>query len=163
MCIPRFSLPSLSFLESLIECTYNRATPRPRRRRMTKKRYSWQIVAVAAISVIGNSFLAYYLLFGLAGDGVAVTGISGRTVVTAVWKDTPADRAGLLEGDVLREVDGQRIGNVVDWLAQRMNFQEDKPIRIHLERAGQPMDLTMVIHGNLWHENDQSTKTSQII
>lgn len=130
---------------------------------MTKKRYSWQIVAVAAISVIGNSFLAYYLLFGLAGDGVAVTGISGRTVVTAVWKDTPADRAGLLEGDVLREVDGQRIGNVVDWLAQRMNFQEDKPIRIHLERAGQPMDLTMVIHGNLWHENDQSTKTSQII
>jgi len=130
---------------------------------MSSRRYPWQIVAVAAISIIGNFYLGYYLLFGLAEDGVAVSAASGRTVVSTVGADTPAERAGIVKGDVLVDVNGQRIGNVVDWLAQRMNFEADKPIAIRVERAGRPIDLKMVVHGRLWDELNTATKTSQII
>ncbi len=96
---------------------------------MSNARYPWQILAIAAISVVGNLYLRYYLLFGLAGDGVDVADKGGRVMVTSIWAP-PAERAGLVVGDVLAEVNGQHIGTEVDWLAQRMNFEPDKPIAI---------------------------------
>jgi S1-C subfamily serine protease len=107
---------------------------------MSNARYPWRILAIAAISIVGNVYLGYYLLFGLAGDGVDVADKTGRVVVTFIGA-APAERAGLAVGDVLSEINGQRIGTEVDWLAQRMNFEPDKPIAIRVERAGQPVDL----------------------
>ena len=129
---------------------------------MSTARYPWQLLAIAAITVVGNFYLGYYILFGLAGDGVDVVGKSGRVMVTSIWAP-PAERAGLLVGDVLSEVNGQHIGTEVDWLAQRMNFEPDKPIAIRVDRAGKPLDLKMVVHGKIWDELDRSAKTSQII
>jgi tRNA A-37 threonylcarbamoyl transferase component Bud32 len=129
---------------------------------MSNARYSWRILAIAAISIVGNFYLGYYLLFGLAGDGVDVSDKAGRVEVTSIWAP-PAERAGLLVGDTLREVNGQHIGTEVDWLAQHMNFHPDKPIAIRVERAGQPVDLQMFIHGRVWDQLDRATKTSQII
>jgi hypothetical protein len=45
---------------------------------MTGRRYPWRVVAFATIVVFGNFYLAYYLLFGLASDGVDVRDASGR-------------------------------------------------------------------------------------
>ena len=119
-------------------------------------------MAIAAISIVGNFYLGYYLLFGLAGDGVDVADKTGQVIVTAIWAP-PTERAGLLVGDVLSEVNGQRIGTEVDWLAQRMNFEPDKAIAIRVERAGLPVDLKMIVHGRIWDQLDRSAKTSQII
>jgi S1-C subfamily serine protease len=130
---------------------------------MTGRRYPWRIVAVAAIGVIGNFWLAYYLLFGLAADGVDVRDASGRAIVTEVWADSPAARSGMNAGDRLMEVNGQRIGNVVDWLSERMNFEANKPVAIRVERAGQPIDLKMVVSGRVWDDYTESQKSSQII
>jgi tRNA A-37 threonylcarbamoyl transferase component Bud32 len=130
---------------------------------MSKRPYPWQIIVVAVISVIGNFYLGYYLLFGLADDGVDVVGRSGKAVVTKVWEESPAERAGVLVGDVPLEVNGQPITNVVDWLSHRMNFQADKPIAIRVQRAGRTLDLQMVIHGRLWDQLNPSTKASEII
>ena len=129
---------------------------------MSTARYSWQILAIAAISVVGNFYLGYYLLFGLAGDGVDVTDKSGRVIVTSLWAP-PAERAGLVVGDVLSEVNGQHIGTEVDWLAQRMNFEANKAIPIRVQRAGQPVDLKMTVRGRIWDDFDRAAKTSQII
>src|ERR1700730_17630239 len=129
---------------------------------MSNARYPWQILAIAAISIVGNFYLGYYLLFGLAGAGVDVSDKTGRVEVTSLWAP-PAERAGLAVGDVLKEVNGQHIGTEVDWLAQHMNFEPDKPIAIRVERAGQPVDLQMFIHGRVWDQLDRATKTSQII
>jgi len=129
---------------------------------MSNARYPWRILAIAAISIVGNFYLGYYLLFGLAGDGVDVADKTGRVVVTFIWA-APAERAGLAVGDVLSEVNGQRIRTEVDWLAQRMNFEPDKPIAIRVERGGRPVDLKMTVHGRIWDELDRSAKTSQII
>ena len=51
---------------------------------MASMRYSWRIVAFAAISLVGNFYLGYYVLFGLAWDGVTVDGKAGRIVVTEI-------------------------------------------------------------------------------
>jgi tRNA A-37 threonylcarbamoyl transferase component Bud32 len=129
---------------------------------MSTSRYPWRILAIAAISIVGNFYLGYYLLFGLAADGVDIADKGGRIMVTAI-SAPPAERAGLAVGDVLSEVNGQRIGTEVDWLAQRMNFEPDKPVAIRVERAGQPVDLKMIVHGRVWGELDRPAKTSQII
>jgi len=129
---------------------------------MSTSRYPWRILAIAAISIVGNFYLGYYLLFGLAADGVDIADKAGRIMVTAI-SAPPAERAGLAVGDVLSEVNGQRIGTEVDWLAQRMNFEPDKPVAIRVERAGQPVNLKMIVHGRVWDELDRPAKTSQII
>jgi eukaryotic-like serine/threonine-protein kinase len=129
---------------------------------MSTARYPWQIMAIAAISIVGNFYLGYYLLFGLAGDGVDVADKAGRVMVTSIWAP-PAERAGLLVGDVLSEVNGQHIGTEVDWLAQRMNIEPGKAIAIRVERAGQPVELKLIVRGRVWDELDRAAKTSQII
>src|ERR1700675_2004496 len=129
---------------------------------MSNVRYPWRILAIAAFSIVGNFYLGYYLLFGLAGDGVDVADKTGRVIVTSIWAPS-AERAGLLVGDVLSEVNGQHIGTEVDWLAQRMNFEPDKPIASRVDRASKPLVLKMVVHGKIWDELDRAAKTSQII
>jgi tRNA A-37 threonylcarbamoyl transferase component Bud32 len=129
---------------------------------MSTKRYPWQILAIAAISIVGNFYLGYYLLFGLAADGVDIADKAGRIMVTSN-SGPSAERSGLVVGDVLSEVNGQHIGTEVDWLAQRMNFEPGEAIAIRVERAGQPVDLKMMVHGRIWDELDRAARTSQII
>src|SRR5579859_2328248 len=98
-------------------------------------RYPWRVVVVSAISLIGNVFLGYYMLFGLASDGVSLDEKSGWVVVTDVGDQTAGARAGIQQGDKILRVNGQQIGTVVDWLAQRMNFEEGRPTAIRVQRG----------------------------
>jgi len=45
-------------------------------------------MALAAISLIGNVYLGYYMLFGLASDGLGLGQQSGGVVVTDVGEQT---------------------------------------------------------------------------
>jgi len=130
---------------------------------MSSPSYPWRIVAVAVISLVGYFYLAYLLLFGLSPDGVDVEDKSGHAVVSYLDSDAPAVRAGLVLGDSIVSVDGQPIGNVVDWLAHRMNFVADRPIHIGVERAGHHLDLTMSLHGSMWNDYSPRLRVSQII
>ena len=130
---------------------------------MAPKQYPWRLVVFAAISVIGNVYLGYYLLFGLASDGLDVADQSGRVVVTDVEAHAAAEHAGFQAGDQLLTVNGQRIVTVVDWLAQRMNFVPDQPTLIQVERRKKAVDLKLIIHGTLWDESSNSFRASTII
>jgi tRNA A-37 threonylcarbamoyl transferase component Bud32 len=126
-------------------------------------RYPWRIVAIAAISLIGNVYLGYYLLFGLASDGVDIGEQSGRVVVTDVDERTAGARAGFQPGDQILSVNGQPIGTAVDWLAQRMNFQAGRPAAIRVQRGLKTLDLTLAIHGRIWDERNGTLRASNII
>jgi tRNA A-37 threonylcarbamoyl transferase component Bud32 len=126
-------------------------------------RYPWRIVAIAAISLIGNVYLGYYLLFGLASDGVDIGERSGRVVVTDVDEQTAGARAGFQSGDQILSVNGQQIGTVVDWLAQRMNFQAGQPAAIRVQRGLKTLDLSLAIHGRIWDERNNTLRASNII
>jgi eukaryotic-like serine/threonine-protein kinase len=126
-------------------------------------RYPWRIVAIAAISLIGNVYLGYYLLFGLASDGVDIGERSGRVVVTDVDENTAGARAGFQPGDQILSVNGQQIRTVVDWLAQRMNFQAGQPAATRVQRGGKTLDLSLAIHGRIWDERNDTLRASNII
>jgi tRNA A-37 threonylcarbamoyl transferase component Bud32 len=130
---------------------------------MVPTQYPWRIVAIAAISLIGNAFLGYYMLFGLAADGVGLDEQSGRVVVTDVSEQTAGARAGIQAGDQILSVNRQQIATVVDWLAQRMNFEADRPTAIRVQRGMQTLDLTMVIHGRIWDEWTNTRRASNVI
>src|SRR5258707_1656084 len=120
-------------------------------------------MALAAISLIGNVYLGYYMLFGLASDGLGLDQQSGGVVVMDVGEQTDAARAGFQTGDQILSVNGQQIGTVVDWFAQRMNFEADWPTRIRVRRGADTFDLRMVIHGRIWDEWNNMVRASNII
>jgi len=130
---------------------------------MSSTSYPWRIVAVAVISIVGYFYLAYLTLFGLSPGGIDVEDKSGHALVSYLENDGPAVRAGLVVGDRILTVDGQPIGNVVDWLAHRMNFVADRPIPIGVERDGRRLDLTMTLHGSVWKDYNPRSRASQII
>jgi tRNA A-37 threonylcarbamoyl transferase component Bud32 len=130
---------------------------------MSPTPYPWRIVAAAVISIIGYFYLAYLTLFGLSPGGMDVEDKSGHAVVSYLESDAPAERAGLLIGDRILTLDGQSIGNVVDWLAHRMNFVADQPIHFTVERDGRRLDLTMILHGTLWNYYGPRLRASQIV
>lgn len=130
---------------------------------MVSARYPWRIVAIAAISLIGNVYLGYYMLFGLASDGVSLDEQSGRVVVTDVGDQTAGARAGLRAGDQILSVNRQQIATVVDWMAQRMNFEAGWPTAIRVQRGAMTLDLRMVIHGRIWDEWTNTLRASNVI
>jgi eukaryotic-like serine/threonine-protein kinase len=130
---------------------------------MNSARYSWRVMVFAAISLIGNFYLGYYLLFGLAPDGVDLADKSGHVMVADVGEETPGARAGLQIGDQVVSVNGQRIGTAVDWLAQRMNFVADLPTAIRVQRGEKIIDLSMVVCGRIWDQYSESLRASEII
>jgi tRNA A-37 threonylcarbamoyl transferase component Bud32 len=127
------------------------------------KRYPWRIVALAAISLIGNVYLGYYLLFGLAADGIGLAEQAGRVVVTDVDEHTAGASAGLQPGDQILNVNGQQIVRVVDWFAQRMNFRADQPTPIRVQRGAKILDVALIVHGSIWDQRNTTQRASTII
>src|SRR6202007_1525864 len=103
-------------------------------------RYPWRIVAIAAISLIGNVYLGCYLLFGLASDGVDIAEQSGRVGSAHVDENTAGARAGFQPGDQILSVNAHPIGTVVDWLAHRVNFQAKQPGAVRGRGGGEAVD-----------------------
>jgi eukaryotic-like serine/threonine-protein kinase len=130
---------------------------------MSPTPYPLRIVAVAVVSIIGYFYLAYLTLFGLSSGGMDVEDKSGHAVVSYLESEGPAVRAGLVVADHILTVDGQSIGNVVDWLAHRMNFVADRPIHFTVERDARRLGLTMILHGTIWNDYGPRLRASQII
>lgn len=139
------------------ECTYNRAAP------VISERYPWRIVVFAAICILGDVFLGYYMFFGVGADGVGLEDKAGSVVITDVDPGTPGARAGLQAGDQILSVEGQSIGTEIDWLAQRMNFVANRPTTILVRRKGQTIERIMVPRGTRWEDFDQAERAAGII
>src|SRR5215470_1488343 len=130
---------------------------------MASMRYSWRIVALAAISLVGNFYLGYYVLFGLAWDGVEVYEKAGRLVVGEIAAGTAGAAVDLQPGDRILSINGQRVGNVVDWLALRMNSAADHPMTFRVERGDTVLDLAIAPRGSLWRQMSLSVRNSEIV
>jgi len=123
---------------------------------------SWVILCAVA-SVLGYLCLSYYALFGLWGAGLGVEDSGGYVVVDEVDSHSAAEKAGIAVGDRLLAVNAQRLGNVVDWLALSMNFVSGQPVPLHLERNGQPLDLSLAIHERAWTVLSPTARLTEII
>lgn len=85
---------------------------------------------------------------GLSGTAFGIdlgASYDGRIFVAYVDTGSAADRAGLLQGDVVRTIEGRAVGtDVVD--AQRRlrdSWEENREINLSVERAGREVYLTL--------------------
>lgn len=88
------------------------------------------------------------------------------TIVGHVAKSSPAEKAGILSGDVVKTVDGQpvkRFEGLVDSVRWSMVASEGDTIPFEVERAGQPGLLKFDVDPKAWPElknEEKEEKTS---
>ncbi len=109
-------------------------------------------------SAVGDPYTEYYdqeeaqaLLENTNGEfsgiGATLTQMSGDTGVTIanVYKDSPADKAGLKTGDILYQVDdhevaGEDLETVVSWVKGEAGTE----VTLHVRRGGEELAMTAV-------------------
>lgn len=75
--------------------------------------------------------------FGVAGTNAGV-------IITGVLQDGPAARAGMLPGDVIVQVDEQRVRNVAEMMTAVASLQPGQRADFEILRNGQSMTLNIV-------------------
>lgn len=87
----------------------------------------------------------------------AYLGVSGEKnpdgpglLITRVYRDDPADRAGVKEGDVLLTFHGQKVNDLSQLTEMVGEHMPGRRIRLELLRDGEPLDLTLRL-GMRWN------------
>lgn len=81
-----------------------------------------------------------------AGIGTEMNLIDDEPVIVGVFRDTPAERAGLLADDVIAEIDGQPTkGVALDVIVSRIRGPEGTPVTLGIRRGGATELLTIRI------------------
>ncbi|MBI5072111.1 RIP metalloprotease RseP [Candidatus Falkowbacteria bacterium] len=108
----------------------------------------WRRAVILAAGVLMNFILAAVLLsIGfMIGLPQVINGENGnarirdaKVQVVQILEGTPAAEAGLLPGDAVLEVDGQKIENV-EAIQEYLSGKIDAPVKFVLERDGQKID-----------------------
>lgn len=77
------------------------------------------------------------------GVGMVLQVVNGRVLVDQVNEGGPAERGGVLRGDVIVAVDGVPAGEPVGAVVNRIRGPSGTPVRVTFERAGQQFDVTL--------------------
>lgn len=64
------------------------------------------------------------------------------SIVAEVYKDSPAESAGLEVGDVITEVDGKKIYHFVA-LSEHINANPEEPVTLNVQRGGEEISVTL--------------------
>lgn len=95
---------------------------------------------IVAAGPIANFLLAILLFAGLYG----IHGVPrGLTAVAAVTQGSPAERSGILPGDVILALDGQRISRFEE-VQRHIQPRADQRVVIRVQRAGAELELEAV-------------------
>jgi len=69
--------------------------------------------------------------------------------ITVVANDSPAERAGLAPGDIIRQVDGVRVRTIAD-AAARLRGEAGKPVALLVERRGKERKVKLTREVVVW-------------
>lgn len=110
------------------------------------------------LNALGDPYASYFteeetkeLFESVTGEFFGVGAVlsqdvtTGVITITQVYEDSPAEKAGLLEGDVLVQVDEQKIGDesldeIVNWI----KGEKGTEVVLHVLREGEETELTAV-------------------
>lgn len=100
---------------------------------------AWQIEAVAKDLADGHN-----LRRGLLGVGLDRR-VSDRIVISGVASPSPAERAGLQRGDVIRAIDDQPVGTYLDLQRIMRARLAGQRVRLKVRRGGEDLEITVVL------------------
>jgi len=75
--------------------------------------------------------------------GIAVEQQENGLVITGVSKKSPAEKAGLAKGDIIREFDGQNIANLTDLKIALFYSQKDRTYPMIIGRGDQTLEMAI--------------------
>jgi serine protease Do len=61
---------------------------------------------------------------------------------------SPAERAGVREGDGVLSAGGRRVLSAVDWEGRRLDWRVDEVVELELERGGRPVEIAIQAAGD---------------
>lgn len=115
----------------------------------------YQKLCVMLGGITFNVILAYTIFTILFMVGMPETRMLYPTntipTITAVEKDSAADKAGLLEGDTIIAIDGQAVENNTQKLLTIIRPMAGKSSTLTIERNGQPLDVSLSIGSQKCH------------
>ncbi len=83
---------------------------------------------------------------GSAGIGAALSSQRGLPTIVRVFRNSPAEQAGLMPGDVILEVDGMSTqGNNLERVVDRIRGPEGTPVKLVVRREGLEKPLVKVL------------------
>ena len=100
----------------------------------------WSQAIVLAAGVTMNMVLALFVLTIAFATGT--TASTGDVRVREVAPDSPALRAGIQVGDIVRTVDGQKVersNDLVNYVRAQARLRPDQEVTLELERNGRPL------------------------
>ncbi len=106
----------------------------------SSKPYRWRLLVITAGSIM-HVIIAVVIMLFVYGVGGRFQE-TGRTEVVSVGQDTPAAQAGLVPGDVVIAVDGDRIVSSDDLRATIGSMQAGEETRLTIERSGSTFEVT---------------------
>lgn len=87
-----------------------------------------------------------------SGVGLEVAERDGRIAVVTPIDGSPADRAGVLSGDILLEIDGRTVeGGTLEATIERMRGFVGSTVRLTVERTGEPEPLRFALERSEVH------------
>ncbi|MBL1085537.1 trypsin-like peptidase domain-containing protein [Streptomyces actinomycinicus] len=81
---------------------------------------------------------------GYTGDGARID-TKGRDGHPVLAEDGPADRAGMAEGDVITEVDGERVHSGEELIVKIRAHRPGDRLRLTVERGGTEREISLVL------------------
>ncbi|HEY7530709.1 MAG TPA: trypsin-like peptidase domain-containing protein [Gemmatimonadota bacterium] len=92
------------------------------------------------------SWLGIHVRDAPDGGGAGVE--AARVVVVGVDPGSPAERAGVREGDGVLSAGGRRVLSAVDWEGRRLDWRVDEVVELELERGGRPVEIAIQAAGD---------------
>lgn len=82
---------------------------------------------------------------GRVGLGILIQGQAAPFRIGSVVAGAPAEKAGVLEGDLIQAIDGRDVSRVeLTALSEMLRGEEGQPVRLTLDRGGTPVEITVV-------------------
>ncbi|SCY19447.1 carboxyl-terminal processing protease [Pseudobutyrivibrio sp. AR14] len=84
--------------------------------------------------------------FGGIGAGLQKDADTGEVVVTKVYADSPAEKGGVKEGDIIVSADGHKGVNysLEDYVSKYLRGDEGTEVTIVIDREGEEIEITLV-------------------